>query len=140
MKRILSLLIIAIISYTYVQGQGCVAIRSNGAVCTKHDPSMDVKGWQLNTSYRYFRSFRHFVGKEEQKEREEEHTEVINWQHALNFTLVRNLNSRWSLSLDVPVISNKRSSLYEHGGNNGGEGARHNTRSFGIGDVRVAAY
>jgi hypothetical protein len=140
MKKILTLLIISAISFTYVHGQGCVAIRSNGAVCTKHDPSMDSKGWQVNTSYRYFKSFRHFVGTEEQKERLEQHTEVINHQHTLNITAIRQFNNRWSLGIDLPLISNKRSSLYEHGGNSEGQAARHNTSASGIGDVRVTGY
>ena len=111
MKKILSLLIISVAAFTYVHGQGCVAIRSNGAVCTKHDPSMDSKGWQVNTSYRYFKSFRHFVGTEEQKERLEKHTEVINHQHTLNITAIRQFNNRWALAVDLPLISNKRSSI-----------------------------
>jgi hypothetical protein len=117
-----------------------VAIRSTGAVCTKSDPAHTSKGWQFNTSYRYFKSFRHFVGKEEQKERMEHNTEVINWQHTLNLTLVRQFNTRWSLGLDVPVVTNKRSSLYEHGGNNAGPSARHNTNASGFGDIRITGY
>ena len=140
MKKILSLIIVITVAYSYVQGQGCVAIRSNGAVCTKHDPSMDAKGWQVNTSYRYFKSFRHFVGTEEQHERLEQNTEVINWQHTLNVTAIRQFNNRWSVGIDLPLISNKRSSLYEHGGNSEGQAARHNTSSSGIGDIRITGY
>lgn len=57
MKKILVLTAVLAVASTYVNGQGCVAIKSTGAVCTKQDPSMDGKGWQLNTSYRYFKSF-----------------------------------------------------------------------------------
>jgi hypothetical protein len=141
MRKYLIAIIIFTVSLHEANAQGCVAIRSTGATCTRQEADrVNKKSWQLNTSYRYFKSFRHFVGEEEQKERTENNTEVINWSHALTFSLVRHLNSRWSLSLDVPIISFKRSSLYEHGGNNGGESARHNTRSFGLGDIRVAAY
>ncbi|MBL7697641.1 MAG: hypothetical protein JNK79_05765 [Chitinophagaceae bacterium] len=140
MKKILFLTAILAAANVYVNGQGCVAIRSTGAVCTKHDPAMDAKGWQVNTSYRYFKSFRHFVGKEEQHERIENNTQVINWQHTLNVTVQRHFNNRWSLGLDLPLISNRRSSLYEHGGNNAGQSARHNTNASGIGDIRITAY
>ncbi len=120
--------------------QGCVAIRSTGAVCTKPDAMADGhKGWQLNTTYRYFRSFRHFVGTEEQKERLEKNTEVINWTHNLDLALVRHFNNRWSLAVNLPIISNVRSSLYEHGGNSA-KNARHKTSSFGIGDIRFTGY
>lgn len=141
MKKLLTILIILLfISTVKTYAQGCVAIRSTGAVCTKPDATADAhKGWQLNTSYRYFRSFRHFVGTEEQKERLEKNTEVINWQHSLDLALVRHFNSRWSLAMNLPIISNVRSSLYEHGGNTA-KNARHKTRSFGVGDIRFTGY
>lgn len=140
MKKILALSLIAFAAWTGANGQGCVAIRSTGAVCTKHDPNMEAKGWQVNTSYRYFKSFRHFVGKEEQHERLENHTEVINHQHTLNLNVQRQFNNRWSLAVDLPLISNLRSSLYEHGGNSAGQAGRHNTSASGIGDIRISGY
>lgn len=122
------------------EAQGCVAIRSTGAVCMKPQAGMEA-GWQVNMMYRYFRSFRHFVGTEEQKERLENHTEVINWQHTLDLSLVRTFNSRWSLSFNVPVLANTRSSMYEHYGNGSkSPNARQQTHSFGIGDIRFAVY
>ena len=140
MKKLIIFTIIMAAGFTYVHGQGCVAIRSTGAVCTKQDPSLDAKGWQLNTSYRYFRSFRHFVGKEEQHERIEKHTQVINWQHTLNLNVQRQFSNRWSLAVDLPLITNRRSSLYEHGGNAAGQSGRHNTSASGIGDLRISGY
>jgi len=140
MKKILALIIISSFVYSFSQGQGCVAIRSNGAICTKHDPSMDSKGWQVNTSYRYFKSFRHFVGTEEQKQRQEENTNVINWQHTLNITVIRQFNNRWAIGLDMPLIANTRSSLYEHGGNAEGQSGRHSTSAAGFGDIRITGY
>ncbi len=125
-----------------VAAQGCVAVRSNGAMCTRsHADADDNHQWQLTTGYRYFHSFRHFVGTEEQKHRVEEGTDVRNWQHALDFTLVRKLNKRMSLAVNMPLISNRRSSMYEHYGNNStSPNARRETTSFGIGDIRITAY
>lgn len=119
--------------------QGCVAIRSNGNTCSIGNPAT-AKGWQMNFNNRYFKSYKHFVGTIEQKEREERHTEVINHSYSLDITATRYFNSRWSMSVTLPIISNTRSSLYEHGGNSGGEASRHSTQSFGIGDIRVSAY
>ncbi len=122
--------------------QGCVAVRSNGAYCTRNaaDTADDHK-WQLTTGYRYFKSFRHFVGTEEQKERIEKKTDVRNWQHSVDFTLFRKINKRWSIGMNMPVISNTRSSLYEHYGNSSTNvNARRETHSFGVGDVRFTAY
>ncbi len=105
--------------------------------CTMEHPAGDetAKGWQLNVSHRYFKSFRHFKGDEEQKERLEKHTEVINWQHSLDLTLIRQFDNKWSLSVGLPVLVNKRSSLYEHG-----RKERHNSNSAGIGDARIVGY
>ena len=121
------------------KAQGCVAIRSNGNTCSINNPSAS-KGWQMNINNRYFKSYKHFVGTIEQKEREENNTEVINHNYSVDFTATRSFNNRWSFSLNIPVISNTRSSLYEHGGNALGESGRHSTQSFGIGDIRVSAY
>lgn len=126
---------------SYSKAQGCVAVRSGGAMCTmNHADTVDQSGWQLNIGYRYFHSFRHFVGTDEQKERVENGTDVRNWQHALDITLVRHLNKRWSVYVNLPYIYNLRSSMYEHYGNSStNPNARNETQSVGIGDLRLAA-
>lgn len=121
--------------------QGCVAIRSSGS-CSMMPGAMmqNTRSTTLMANYRYFRSFRHFRGDHEEKERLEQNTEVINWNHTIDLSMIRTLNSRWSIGIGVPVISNVRSSLYEHGGNSNGEAARHKTKSFGLGDARLTGY
>lgn len=115
--------------------QGCVAIRSTG-VCTMEHPMGDsvAKNWQMNAGFRYFKSFRHFRGKEEQKDRLIKQTEVINWQNTLDLSLVRQFNRRWSVSIGLPMIYNDRSSLYEHG-----RTERHTSSAANIGDLRLTA-
>ncbi|MHC2991061.1 hypothetical protein OB13_05495 [Pontibacter sp. HJ8] len=141
MKKIILSVSLCFLLTAAAYAQGCVAIRSNGMVCTMEHPVDEAtadaaaKGWQVNVAHRYFKSFRHFRGDEEQKERLELNTEVINWQNSLDLTLLRQLNSRWSVGAGLPLIANKRSSLYEHG-----RKERHNTHSYGIGDARVVAY
>lgn len=123
-----------------IQAQGCVAVRSNGNTCSLLKPE-DAKGWELNFNNRYFKSYKHFVGTEEQKERVEKGTEVINHSYSLDITLRRNFNTRWALAFTLPVNSNTRSSLYEHYGNNStSPNARNNTKSFGVGDIRLVGY
>jgi hypothetical protein len=140
MKTLLFLLFILTSGAIQIaNAQGCVAIRSNGNTCSLAKPGQD-KGWAFNFNNRYFKSYKHFVGTEEQKEREENGTEVINYNFSWDLTLTRTLNKFWSRGLNVPVISNVRSSMYEHGGNSGGPSARHNTSSFGLGDIRFTAY
>jgi hypothetical protein len=65
----------------------------------------------------------------------EEGTEVINHVFSTEMALTRQFNDRWSFGLFVPVASNARSSLYEHDNKH-----RYSTHSFGVGDVRFAAY
>jgi hypothetical protein len=116
--------------------QGCIAIRSTGGNSMLAHPDKDnEKSWSFSASSRYFRSFRHFSGTEENKSRQTQGTEVINHQWSLDLALIRTLSNRWSLLLDVPILANSRSSLYEHGGTERGV-----THSFGMGDIRFAVY
>ena len=148
MKPLLFILALTIFVQQTASAQGCVAIRSNGATCTmtgyhpdSDHPAMQATGWNLSVNSRYFRSYKHFVGTKEQHERVENGTEVINHFTSVEFGLTRQLNNRWSLAFYVPISNNIRSSLYEHYGNGSkSQRARRETRSFGLGDVRLAAY
>ena len=141
MKRTkqLFILFIGMAAYQSLHAQGCVAIRNNGATCTMmgHDEATaSTSGfWTFSWNNRYFKSFRHFVGTEEQKQRVAGGTEVINHVFSTEFSLTRHFNDRWSFGLFTPVISNGRSSLYEHGNK-----YRNSTHSFGLGDIRFATY
>ena len=122
---------------TNTNAQGCVAIKSNGGYCTMpdHKDAKDMQSWTLSINNRYFRSYKHFVGTAEQKQRVDQGTQVINHANTTDFNLFRSLKKGWSVAIDVPVIFNTRSSLYEHGGKK-----RHSTNSYGLGDIRLAAY
>lgn len=124
-----------------VNAQGCVAIRGNGSFSTMEHPMLDSamapgadKGWYFTTSYRYFKSFRHFKGNQEQYERLEKGTEVINWQNTIDLSLTRTFNRFWSVTVGIPYLINTRSSLYEHGLKE-----RHSSYSHGFGDMRIVA-
>lgn len=143
MKKLIVFIILSIFMFK-ASAQGCVAIRSNGATCTmngSHEDSNIASKWIFGINTRYFKSYKHFVGKVEQHERTENGTEVINYNLSTELNLLHQLSSRWSLGLFIPVVSNVRSSMYEHYGNaNKSLNARRNTRSFGLGDLRIAAY
>jgi hypothetical protein len=142
MKKLFAITLIYILMQSAANAQGCVAIRSTGSSCSIENPGEDGSKWQFNANYRYFKSFRHFKGKEEQKERLVQHTDVRNYSHSLDLSIVRKLNSRWTLSLNMPLVANKRSSLYEHGLVNGVyvKKERRSTHSYGLGDMRLSAY
>lgn len=132
-----------IISAENVNAQGCVAIRGSGASCLLQQHSGEQKsGWLFSSNMRYFKSNKHFVGKEYNASRIANGTEVINHSAALDLALTRVFDSRWSALIDVPLLANSRSSLYEHGLVNGVNNyqERHTMHATGLGDVRVAVY
>ncbi|WP_266367425.1 hypothetical protein [Tellurirhabdus rosea] len=151
----LVLLCLTTISYHRVSAQGCVAVRHMS--CTSPLEALSVGPsagtastnffkqrsghWQVNVGYRYFRSFRHFKGDVEQKERLEQHTEVVNISHGVDLGLTYLATTRLSFSINLPVQYNDRSSLYEHYGNSttaNPEQRRFHTGSQGIGDLRLS--
>jgi hypothetical protein len=122
--------------------QGCVAVK-NMSSCSINWGDENVQGWQFSANYRYFRSYKHFVGSEEQTERVENGTEVINNDNSINLGLSYTFNNRWSATLIVPYVFIDRSSLYEHLGNSttqNPEQLRFHTQSQGLGDVRAIGY
>ena len=135
MKKNIILLLIIIVSNNQLQAQGCVAIRGVGGMCMLSSSHADTTKWQLSINNRYFNSYKHFVGTDEQKQRVELGTQVINHAYTTDISITKKIDNRWSLSFNLPINSNTRSSLYEHGGKE-----RHTTSSFGIGDVRFTVY
>jgi hypothetical protein len=85
-------------------------------------------------NYRYFKSFRHFRGTDEEPDRVSNNTEVINHSHAWDFFLTYGITDRWYASATVPTVINSRSSLYEHG-----REQRNTTFSRGMADIRLGA-
>src|SRR6267154_557859 len=133
MKRIYIILIISFVfARLKTNAQGCVAIKGTAGICSR---PADAKGWELNINNRYFKSYKHFVGTIEQKQRVEQGTNVMNHSYEMDITATRTLNLRWSLALTLPIMDFSRSSLYEHDNK-----TRHSTHAFGIGDARFSAY
>jgi hypothetical protein len=128
-------ILLTLILPTLASGQGCVAVKNMSSHNLNFGDNVSHNGWQFSMNYRYFNSFRHFKGKEEQKERLKEKTEVINNDHSVILGIDYQANTNWSFALQLPFIYIDRSSLYEHDRQN-----RHHTQSKGIGDVRVMAY
>jgi len=128
--------------------QGCVAIKN--MPCTAlpgfetgaaSDSAIgETAKWELSINARYFRSYKHFVGDSEQKQRVDQGTEVINKVFSFDIAVVHNFRNRYIASLTVPVIFNHRSSLYEHYGNSASSNPQHkrfSTQANGIGDMRL---
>src|ERR1700712_1550493 len=139
MKFLFSILITSlffVISFQMnAHAQGCVAIRSTGGICAmnEHPDSASSSGyWLYNNNDRYYKSFRHFIGKQEQFQRTALHNNVINKVFTQDNSLTRVLNERWSFTLDLPFADNSRSQV--------SSGTRFSTHSFGVGDINLTAY
>jgi hypothetical protein len=135
MKVILTFLAFFLVALLHVNvyAQGCVAIRHFS--CGGNNLSvalMNPGDLTVGANYRYFRSFRHFRGREENPDRVANNTEVINHAHALDLNLSYGLSHRMYLTATFPIVVNERSSLYEHG-----RDERHSSFSRGIADIRV---
>ena len=121
-------------SYYHASAQGCVAIRHFSS-CVGSSLENNLLGTvvlQIGMNYRYFRSFRHFRGTEEEPDRLANNTEVVNNAHAWDFFLTYGISERLYTSITIPTVINTRSSLYEHG-----REERNTTFSRGIADIRL---
>lgn len=117
-----------------INAQGCVAIRHFSSCVGNSLESnlLNTGDIQIGMNYRYFKSFRHFRGTEEEPDRITNNTEVINNAHAWDFFLTYGVSDRVYASVTLPTVINTRSSLYEHG-----REERNTTFSRGLGDIRL---
>src|ERR1044071_3211454 len=117
-------------------GQGCIASPNNP--CSHLIPgeftnTMSLANrWLGSVDYRWYESFRHFVGDVEQPQREAMGNNVINDVHAFNVAGTYGFSDRWSATINFPFIYADRSSLYEHDFIH-----RHSMHSGGLGDLRL---
>ncbi|TDN83828.1 hypothetical protein DET49_12027 [Salegentibacter sp. 24] len=117
-----------------IKAQGCVAIRHfSCSVGNELESNLLGRGdFQLGMNYRYFKSFRHFKGTQEEPDRVSNNTEVINYSHSWDFSLNYGITDRLYAGITIPTVLNERSSLYEHG-----REERHKTFSRGLADIRI---
>ncbi len=117
-----------------IYAQGCVAIRHfSSSMGNELEGNLLRKGdFQAGMNYRYFKSFRHFKGTEEEPDRVSNNTEVINYSHSWDFSINYGITDRLYAGITIPTVLNERSSLYEHG-----REERNMTFSRGIADIRL---
>lgn len=68
--------------------------------------------WEVGIGYRYQTSFRHFVGTEEQKQREVLRNQIVNNYHLFDLSVRRILTPRWSVNASLPILVANRNQLY----------------------------
>lgn len=125
-----------------VNGQGCVAVRNMSGCSLTYDSTSSADKFLVSLNYRYFRSYKHFRGDHEEKERVENGTEVINNDNSVIFGFNYFVNRRFSVGISIPFLYIDRSSMYEHYGNapqQNPDRKRFGTHSSGLGDIRVSA-
>jgi hypothetical protein len=137
------ILLITVLSQFNGFTQGCIAVRSIASGNVNSPSSFMKKGdFQFSGNFRKLHSYKHFVGTVEQKQRVAEGTQVINDAYNYDFGLTYAVSNRISVSFNVPIAKNDRSSLYEHYGNaitTNPEQKRFHTQSKGVGDMRFSA-
>src|SRR5688500_4473308 len=124
LKFNLLLFAILTLSISNLEAQGCVAVRQMGGLTMNASDSYNLhKGnFQIGTNYRYFHSWRHFVGTEEQHERQttggghdangNERGNAVNiYSHALDFNFSYGLTNRLQLNATIPYVNNERSQV-----------------------------
>ena len=137
--KFLLFFVFSLLSSIYSFSQGCVAVKGfSGCSATDSTSTLSKGNFIVGGNYRYFKSFRHFRGDHQERERVEQGTEVINESSFFDLSANYGFTNRLYSTLTIPYSYIKRSSMYEHGGNPpNGLGYRAETSSIGIGDIRL---
>jgi hypothetical protein len=129
------LLLAALLMVPNALSQGCVQSRgARNGLMLGEDAYLAADSWEGNVGYRWLHSDRHFVGGQEQPQRQANGSEVINDSHFIDLTATYAVTMRLALNLTVPFVYSTRSSLYEHDGTN-----RHTMTASGLGDMRISS-
>lgn len=119
-----TLLIIITLFSEKTNAQGCVAVRQMGGqnMNASNSYNLEEGEFQVGTNYRYFHSWRHFVGKEEQLQRQTtggghdangvERGNAVNiYSHAVDLNISYGLTNRIQLNATLPYVNNERSQI-----------------------------
>jgi len=160
MKRnIYSCLVVLIFIVTFnseLHAQGCVAVRQMGGInpLSTSGYTLSKGEFQIGTSYRYFHSFRHFVGTEEQPQRQntgggfdangnEKGNAVNIYSHAVDLNISYGISDRLQVNLFIPYVNNERSQVLSTKKDpvtgQTLEGTRYSMWASGLADIRVSA-
>lgn len=125
-KIYVTLVVLVLIASTQrALSQGCVAVRQMGGnmVCSTSSYNLPKNEFTIGTTYRYFHSWRHFVGTEEQKERQtsggghdasgKELGNAVNiYSHAVDLNFSYGITDRLQANLTIPYVHNERSQVF----------------------------
>ena len=159
-------ILVAFISISFsnskLYAQGCVAVRQMGGInpLSLNGYTLPKGEFQIGTGYRYFHSFRHFVGTDEKAFRQttqggfdangnEKGNAVNIYSHAVDLNISYALTNRIQFNLTMPFVHNERSQVLKT--KTGSkieidgkmvdqvlEGTRYSVYAKGLGDIRVS--
>lgn len=118
------LFVLFLMTSAKIYAQGCVAVRQMGGqnMTSTNSYTLEENEFQVGTNYRYFHSWRHFIGKEEQLERQlsggghdangKERGNAVNiYSHAIDLNFSYGLTNRIQLNATIPYVNNERSQV-----------------------------
>jgi hypothetical protein len=98
-------------------------------------PYLAPDQWQVGVSGKYQYSFRHFVGGNENKDRDDQNSEVKNTLYLFSFDFSYGWTDQTSISISIPYQIAERSQ------NNSAQGnQRRVSHGYGIGDTTITAF
>lgn len=115
-----------------------MAARLDTPVLGVQDSYAGPNRWQVSTTWRYQRSHRHFVGPNEQTQRADDQSEVINNINLAELGIRYNATPQWSFSLGIPYMIAKRSSPIRDSSRV--VVARSRVESQSVGDIVLSAH
>jgi hypothetical protein len=128
----------------FAMAQGCVVARGAG-MSAEHlsltgfsDVEWDESRFSATAAYRSLNSGRHFVGTEEQHERRNEGSEVINHSDFLDLAMTYSIGPRTTATLTIPVVKHDRSQVVRANDAQRTILERFHTQSSGLGDLRIS--
>jgi hypothetical protein len=136
----LSIILIALANYN-AAAQGCVAVRQMGGVNTLFASgayNLSKGDLQVGVSYRHFHSWRHFIGTDEQPQRQVLGNAVNIYSHAVDLNLSYGITNRLQFNLTLPYVHNERSqTLTLNKDTATGKLTRYSLFAQGLADVRL---
>jgi len=152
MRHVILPIVLVIFSAYHATAQGCVAVRQMGGVttlCPSSSYNLSKGEFQVGANYRHFHSWRHFVGREEQPQRQntgggtsldgKDHGNAVNiYSHAVDLNLSYGLTNRIQLNLTLPYVHNERSQVLRQT-LPVKDTFRYSVFAKGLGDIRVGA-
>ncbi|HYG49697.1 MAG TPA: hypothetical protein VD905_02290 [Flavobacteriales bacterium] len=139
---------ICLFSYSNVYAQGCVAVRQMGGntFCSSQAYNLSKGELTVGSTYRYFHSWRHFVGTEEQPERQttggghdangKELGNAVNiYSHAVDLNVSYGITDRIQFNVSIPWVHNERSQVFR----SKTDTFRYSVYASGLADIRFSA-